>query len=93
MHKIFRSLGLVMIAGGVICGMFAYFFLRSQVFLLALLARVVERPFEYRSFVALLAGFALVVAGCLLGALYVGIGEILGSFAKLQAGGQRTTES
>ena len=91
MHKMFRSLGLVMIAGGVISGAFAYFFLRSQDFLLALLARVVERPFEYRSFVAMLAGFALLAAGCLIGALYVGIGEILGSFAKLPAAGQGKT--
>ena len=93
MRKMFRSLGLAMIAGGVISGVFAYFFLRSQEFLLALLARVVERPFEYRSLVAMLIGFALLAAGCLLGALYVGIGEILGSFAKLPADGQGKTNS
>ena len=60
MHKMFRSLGLAVIAGGVISGAAAYFFLRSQDFLLALLARVVERPFEYRSLVAMLTGLALV---------------------------------
>lgn len=86
MHKLFRSLGWVVIAGGLFTGMFAYFFLRSQDFLLALLARVVERPFEYRSFVALLVGVAVVLTGCLVGALFVGIGEILGAFGRLGSG-------
>ena len=88
MHKVFGGLGLAMIAGGVISGVFAYFFLRGQDFLLALLARVVERPFEYRSLVAVLIGFALVAVGCLFGTLYVGIGQILGSFAKASRRGR-----
>ena len=93
MHKLFRTLGLAMIAGGAISGAFAYFFLRSQDFLLALLARVVERPFEYRSIVSVLTGLALLAVGCLIGALFVGIGEILGSFAKLPAVGREETNS
>ncbi len=77
MHKMFRTIGLVLLAGGVLVGIAAFFIVNSQEFVLALLARVVERPFEVRALLAVLVAAGFAVAGALLGLLYLGMARLL----------------
>ena len=77
MHKIIRALGWVLLIGGVLGGIASYFVVSSQEFVLALLARVVERPFEYRTYLAILMAGGVAAFGGLIGALYFGMARLL----------------
>ena len=77
MYKIFNLLGWALLAAGLVGGVLSYFVVSSQDFVLALLARVVERPFEYRTYVALLSACGIALAGCLLGLHYLGMARLL----------------
>ena len=77
MNRFFTIMGWALIAGGILGGLGSFFFVQSQEFVLALLARVVERPFEYRTYAAVLTGAVVVVQAGLLGTIYLGIGRIL----------------
>ena len=54
MQKLFTAMGWLLIAGGLVGSVLTYTFINSQEFIVALLARVVEQPFEYRTYFALL---------------------------------------
>lgn len=77
MSKLFTVIGWVLIAGGLLGAVAAYSVVGSQDFVVALLARVVEDPFAYRSLAALGTAVMVAVGGCLIGALYLGLGEVL----------------
>lgn len=77
MNTIYLVLGWLMIVGGVLGGGLIYSVVNSQEFVVALLARVVEEPFEYRSYFALASAGAVAVFGCLIGAVYLGLAEVL----------------
>lgn len=77
MDKILKAIGWLLILGGICGGVFAYWFVGSQDFVLALLARIVEEPFAYRSYFALLAGMGVTLVGCLIGVLYLGLATVL----------------
>jgi hypothetical protein len=77
MQKFFTIVGWILIAGGLVGSVFTYVFINSQDFIVALLARVIEQPFEYRTYFALLVAVLVALVGCLIGAVYVGLAEIL----------------
>lgn len=77
MQRFFNALGWILVIGGVAGGVASFLFVDSQEFVLSLLARLVERPFEYRTYLAALTGAGVLTQGCLLGAMYIGIGRIL----------------
>lgn len=77
MQKMFKALGWVTIAGGVLGGILAYVIIGGQDFVVALLARVVEQPFEMRSNLALLCALVVAVVGALLGLVYLGLAEAM----------------
>ena len=77
MQRLLNILGWVLIIGGIVGGVGAFFFVNTQEFVLALLARLVERPFEYRTYLALLSGGGVLLLGCMIGAIYVGLARIL----------------
>jgi len=76
-QRIFAILGWLMIAGSLLGAVLSYFVINNQDFVVALLARVVEQPFEYRRYLALLTGAAVGVCGCLIGLIYVGLAEVM----------------
>lgn len=78
MQKIFKAVGWVLITGGVIGAVVAYTVINGQDFVVALLARVVEHPFEMRSNLALLGAVAVAFSGGLLGLVYLGLAEAMG---------------
>lgn len=82
--RVFRFLGIVVIGAGVIGAVVTFVVINGQDFVVALLARVVEQPFELRSYLAIVSGGVVAVVGCLLGAIYLGIAEVL------RAGGVRS---
>jgi hypothetical protein len=77
MDKIMRMVGWLLIVGGICGGAFAFWVVGSQDFVLALLARIVEDPFAYRSYVALLAAVSITLIGCLIGLLYLGLAQVM----------------
>lgn len=77
MNKLFSVLGWLLIAAGLIGSVATYVSVNNQEFVVALLARVVEHPFEYRSYVAMLAAVIVALVGCLFGATYVALAEVL----------------
>jgi hypothetical protein len=77
MQKLFTAVGWLLIAGGLVGSVLTYTLINSQEFVAAILARVVEQPFEYRTYFALLVAGGIALAGCLTGAIYVGLAEIL----------------
>ena len=87
MQKSFKLMGWGLIGGSVVCSLLVFSVLNRQEFVVALLARVVERPFEYRTYFSALTAATVLVTGCLAGAIYVGIAEILRAFARLSPRG------
>lgn len=77
MHRTLKIIGWLLIVGGFGGGAFAYWLVGSQDFVLALLARIVEEPFAYRSYLALLTAFCVTLVGCLIGILYLGLAAVL----------------
>jgi hypothetical protein len=77
MQKVFTVVGWLLIAGGLVGSVVTYAFINSQDFVVALLARVVEQPFEYRTYIASLAAAGVALCACLTGAIFVGLAEIL----------------
>lgn len=77
MQKLFIALGWIIIVGSIAGGVATYFFVGSQDFFLSLLARLVERPFEYRGYLAIGAALSVIVGGVLAGLVYLGMGQIL----------------
>ena len=77
MNKVFSVLGWLLIVGSIAGSVLAYTIVNSQEFVVALLARVVEEPFEYRGYVALLSAAMIALGGCLVGAVYLGLAEVL----------------
>ncbi|ANM31293.1 hypothetical protein ABI59_19510 [Acidobacteria bacterium Mor1] len=77
MKMFFRTLGLVLLVGGIVVGLGAFLFLKDQSFLLALSARLVDEPFGFRKMVAAAIGAVLGLGGFLWGAVFLGIAEIL----------------
>ena len=77
MNRVFVVMGWVLIVGGILGAVLTYAVLNSQEFVVALLARVVEEPFEYRRYLALLSAAIIAVLGFLIGAVYLGLAEIL----------------
>ena len=77
MNGLLKVLGWILIIGGFVGGIIAYWVVGSQEFVLALLARFVEDPFEYRSYFAVLSSVAILLMGCLMGILYLGLAAIL----------------
>lgn len=77
MQKLIKAIGWILISGGILGGALAYWIVGTQDFVLALLARIVEDPFAFRSYFAALAAVGVILAGCLAGILYLGIAEVL----------------
>ena len=77
MKLFFRTLGLVLLIGGVVAGLAVFLFLKDQSFLLALSARLVDEPFGFRKLISAAAGGFLGLGGFLWGAMFLGIAEIL----------------
>lgn len=77
MNKIFTVIGWLLIVGGLLGAALTYSVVNSQDFVVALLARVVEEPFEQRSQLALLSAVLVALCGCLIGAIYLGLAEVL----------------
>jgi hypothetical protein len=77
MDRLLKTIGWLLILGGIGGAFFAYWAVGSQDFVLALLARVVEDPFAYRSYVAMLAAAWVLLVGCLIGILYLGLAAVL----------------
>lgn len=77
MPRFLSAVGWTLILGGVAGGVGSFLFIDSQEFVLALMARVVERPFEYRTYLALVTASGVLAQGCLMGVIYLGIARIL----------------
>jgi len=77
MQKLFTALGWVMIAGGLAGGIATYWLVGSQDIFLSLLARLVERPYEYRGYLAAGAACGVALFGILAGLVYLGLGRIM----------------
>ena len=77
MEKVFSILGWVLIGSGVGGGVIVFVVLNRLEFLTALLARVVEDPFAYQSITAVVVGMVIAFLGCLFGAAYLGLAELL----------------
>ena len=77
MERLLKTLGWIVILGGFAGGAFVYWFVGNQEFMLALLARLVEDPFLYRSYFAALGAAMVVILGCLIGVLYLGLATVL----------------
>lgn len=86
MSKFFAAIGWVLIVGGLLGAVATYVFVGGQDFVVALLARVVEDPFAYRSLAALGSAFVVAIVGCLTGAIYLGLAEVLRRSDGAQAG-------
>jgi len=82
MHRLFVVLGWILLAGGLLGGVASYFVVNSQEFVLALLARLVERPFEYRTYLAILTACGFATFGGLIGMLYFGMARLMENAGK-----------
>ncbi len=84
MYNWIRILALVFFIGGIIGGVFSFYFLKEQTFLLSLFVRIVDKPFQFRDYFSIVSGFAIMLAGFLWGSLFLGISEILKTLTKIQ---------
>jgi len=82
MQRVFSVLGWGLVVAGLLGAIASYFVVSSQEFVLALLARIVENPFEYRTYLAVLTACTVLAIGCLVGALYIGVARLLETAAK-----------
>ena len=76
-HKLFSTIGWVLIAGGILGAIMSFWVINSQEFVVALLARIVEEPFAYRQMIAVLAAVIVAVFGGLFGLIYLGLAEVM----------------